>query len=501
MTFPVIARELKLASGSSSTYVTRFLLLGIAALLLIVNLGTASASNSGASIFWMIQVTLFAYCILEGVRATSDCLSSEERNGTLGLLFLTELSGVDVVLGKIASNAMGTVYTLLGMLPFSALALLLGGVSVTQLLNSNIILICFLFFCLSCGIFVSAMSVRSAHAALGTLLLIASVCAFPITLSYLVPRNWRFIEAFGPWGLLESQLSLGGATRLNWIPVASFSILFGASWILVWSAGRRIERLRSTMNERMRAAASRKTLFARVIVKAPIRTRLLESNPVKYLLLRYRTAGMVAGIIGGGNVVWGLATFSLHSSDVMMATAVLAWISLKVILMLAVSRSVGLFSSMRESGTVELLLTTPLTPKMVIHGCETALARTFFIPILMVFLNVGAGLWSIRFRTAPSLGVLIYAVLFLVDYQAIKWVSMAYGLLEKKSGTAVSKTFFLLILFPALGATVPILNLVGAFTWPLAWWLWASFKVKRSLSHWAELGSEGGDPGTAKVQI
>ncbi|MDB6130755.1 MAG: hypothetical protein JWM04_1862, partial [Verrucomicrobiales bacterium] len=92
MAFPVIERELKLASRHRKTYVVRFSIIAVAALLFVFNLAFSSATNySGSYFFAMIQFSLFFYCIVEGVRATSDCLSEEERNGTLGLLFLTEL--------------------------------------------------------------------------------------------------------------------------------------------------------------------------------------------------------------------------------------------------------------------------------------------------------------------------------------------------------------------------------------------------------------------------
>ena len=40
------------------------------------------------------------YCLLEGTRLAADCRGEEKREGTLGLLFLTDLQGYDVVLGK-----------------------------------------------------------------------------------------------------------------------------------------------------------------------------------------------------------------------------------------------------------------------------------------------------------------------------------------------------------------------------------------------------------------
>ncbi|HQU46125.1 MAG TPA: hypothetical protein PK867_25150, partial [Pirellulales bacterium] len=41
---------------------------------------------------------------------TADCISSERREGTLGLLFLTDLRGHDVVLGKLVVAGLGAFY-------------------------------------------------------------------------------------------------------------------------------------------------------------------------------------------------------------------------------------------------------------------------------------------------------------------------------------------------------------------------------------------------------
>ena len=67
--------------------------------------------------------------MLTGVRYTSDCLSEERREGTLGLLFLTDLNGWDIVAGKIAGRALRAVYNLLAVFPILALTLFLGGVT------------------------------------------------------------------------------------------------------------------------------------------------------------------------------------------------------------------------------------------------------------------------------------------------------------------------------------------------------------------------------------
>ena len=100
----------------------------------------------------------FILCLLTGVLLTSDCLSQEKRDGTLGLLFLTDLKGYDVVLGKFIATSLNAFYGLLALLPVMALPLLLGGVTGAEFWRTALALVNALFFSLAPGICVSAFS-------------------------------------------------------------------------------------------------------------------------------------------------------------------------------------------------------------------------------------------------------------------------------------------------------------------------------------------------------
>ena len=66
----------------------------------------APPSRLGQSLFATLSVIAFAYCLLAGIRYTAGALSEERREGTLGLLFLTDLRGFDVVIGKLAVTSL-----------------------------------------------------------------------------------------------------------------------------------------------------------------------------------------------------------------------------------------------------------------------------------------------------------------------------------------------------------------------------------------------------------
>ena len=67
-------------------------------------------------------------------------MSEEKREGTLGLLFLTDLRGFDVVLGKLVACSLRGAYGLVAALPVIGLALLMGGVTGFELWRLALVL-------------------------------------------------------------------------------------------------------------------------------------------------------------------------------------------------------------------------------------------------------------------------------------------------------------------------------------------------------------------------
>src|SRR2546422_89950 len=176
MTFlPIVARELRVASRRRATYWVRS-----GAALAVIVLGvwfflmtrTVPPQEGALILFGILTGASVLYCLLSGVRATSDCLSEEKREGTLGLLFLTDLRGYDVVLGKLAATSLGAFYGLLAAMPVLAIPLLMGGVTAAAFWRMALVLLNTLFFSLACGMFGSAISRHERKALSGTLLLI-----------------------------------------------------------------------------------------------------------------------------------------------------------------------------------------------------------------------------------------------------------------------------------------------------------------------------------------
>src|SRR5213592_2219351 len=128
MTFlPIVERELRVRARLRSTYRFRLLAalgaIALVGLLLLMSHNLPAAGAYGWWVFDTLAWVSFVYCLLEGTRHTADCLSQEKREGTLGLLFLTDLRPYDVVLGKLMATSLNSIYGLLAIFPPLAIPL------------------------------------------------------------------------------------------------------------------------------------------------------------------------------------------------------------------------------------------------------------------------------------------------------------------------------------------------------------------------------------------
>src|SRR4051812_256712 len=205
---PIVERELRVASRRKSTHRIRLwtTLAGLLIsffFLLVSMAGGTFAHNVGRILFSILTYYAFGMSLLAGVLLAADCLSEEKREGTLGLLFLTDLKGHDVVLGKLLAVGLSALYGLVAVLPVTALPLLLGGVTVNEYWRVALAMINALFFSLALGLLVSAWS-RDAVKAMGNTL--ALLVLFAVVLPLLgslisfvhLPSAWWYPIAFSP---------------------------------------------------------------------------------------------------------------------------------------------------------------------------------------------------------------------------------------------------------------------------------------------------------------
>src|SRR5215475_14356862 len=95
---PIITRELRRLSRRPMTYRVRTgtglaaALIGLGVLTVSVSAG-ANPATLGRNLFAALALLALGFGLLAGPILTADCISEEKRLGTLGMMFLTNLTG------------------------------------------------------------------------------------------------------------------------------------------------------------------------------------------------------------------------------------------------------------------------------------------------------------------------------------------------------------------------------------------------------------------------
>jgi len=145
---PIVDRELRVASRQRSTFWTR-LIAAIVALVIASGFLILSYIQSfmfgppalGKGLFAVLTWLSLGVALSAGLFFTADCLSEEKREGTLGFLFLTDLRGYDVVLGKLLATSLRGAFALISVFPILGVTLLMGGVTGAQFWQTTLALV------------------------------------------------------------------------------------------------------------------------------------------------------------------------------------------------------------------------------------------------------------------------------------------------------------------------------------------------------------------------
>jgi ABC-type transport system involved in multi-copper enzyme maturation permease subunit len=502
MTFlPIVERELRAAARRRGSYWLRsgygFLAIVIGTFVFLAYIDSSS-QRIGQHLFRTLAWLSMPYCLLCGIRWTADCLSQEKREGTLGLLFLTDLKGYDVILGKLVATSLSGFYGLLATFPILAVPLLLGGITNPQFWCELLVLVNTFLFSLAIGIFVSVLSRQSRHAmsaTFGIILLFTAVlpaCAGAVL--YFAPGYRtdvaRLLLLPCPVYALSQTLRLpstgGLAMDLFW----SVLIAHGLCWLLLALASWRVagswqDKPAKGLWSWWRAWRHNRT-FGNAVQRKRLRTRLLNVNTFYWAAARARPRPLYWRLLGIIAVVWVWAAIRFgadwFNEAVYFSTAIILNCSFKTWVASESGRYLG---EQRKDGALEFVLSTPLSVKEILRGQWLALRRLFLGPLLAVvavqLIFFAASLQREPFSQNSLNPVLwIASILVLIaDTAALCWTAM-WGALTVKSPNVITGVTMTRILLAPWGLFVVVLimaNLVSTpgspdFTWKFFVALW-----------------------------
>jgi hypothetical protein len=490
---PIVERELRIASRRWLTFWGR---VGAAGFVLAVFIGIEviaemahAGFRAGRVEFGILKWMCFGFACAAGLFLTADCISEEKREGTLGLLFLTDLRGYDVVLGKLLSRSLQAVYGLVAAIPILGLTLLVGGVAGYEFGHSLLVIGDTLFFSLCAGLFISSVSRDVMKAMNGTLflllfilvgLLLADLCIagwdarkFRPILSMASPA-YLFTQV-GPYPFRDFWFCLGIQHGLAWLLLALSCICTPRAW-----------QEKATQNDSMQGSLLRRWRFGGKRFRLRFRRKWLDRDPILWLAVRDRwLPRFVWGVIIIGLLILAFAVaYNWSLEPLQVAAYVQAVFGFGLILWLT-SQACRFFVDAIRTGALELILVTPIVPAQVVRSQRRGLVRIFLIPALvLVAINVSpevAGIWvgrstsaGIKYSTnfsqvtAEMIALAASTIKFIGNLVAVAWFGMWMGMTTRKTAFAIFKTICFVIILPAIALW---------FAWGMTSFMFAMAKI------------------------
>jgi len=443
---------------------SRLIFGGIAILAEAVCLFIISKSRNGAAfpaktLFYILIGLAVWYVLIAGTRSASDCVSREKREGTLGLLFLTDLKGYDVVIGKLVSNGLAVFYGFLAIFPVLGVSFLMGGVTGGEFFCATLAILNIVFVALAAGILASTLFTEGRHAfySAAAFLFIVMVILPPIGRE-LMKNGYLFLGGamlrISPITALQEAAILMGHYNYFWTDIVFSNSLV---WVLLGFASWRIPNCWQMKNSRLgRRERLAQLSYGNSKLRIKLRNQLIEKNPYYWLISRKRFGkATVWGSLGVAAIVYVIVRF-LHflSPFPAIEDEIFLIFSLSHLLLLTWITSVAsmYLDAFRRDGSLEFLLcATPLTTSGVLRGQWLGLKRLFLWPSLALVAADLFQFWEFYVRSQTrieSWGILFIMALFIISIFPAVWIAMWVGVSSSKPGHGASAALFRVLLIP-----------------------------------------------------
>ncbi len=418
--WPVILRELRAGSRRWTTYWLRLLAAGavlaaIAYWMIQPRFAFTSPARVGHEIFLLLHWVVLAAIWIIVPMLTADTLSREKREGTLGLLFLTNLSARAIVFAKGAAAGLLALTLWLSVVPIMTVPVLMGGVPSQEIIFSCSLALGSICGALAAGLIASAIS-RGAAPAVATALALAAVghllfCALVAAAADVSWVNGALIKAgdlyflaagvFMTWQLELPSFTItaraGSAaaftTAVVLIPLFSFLVAVLGGSLAAWTLRRNWQ----DKPKSKRQTETEKFFFSPVFLTGIFRAwmrRSLERNPIGWLEKR-RVTGRIMSWVWLALMISFASTLTYGGGGMRPRD----WNPIMWMLLITIAYvAAGSFRRERETGALELILVTPLSERQIIHGRLRGLwsqfLPTFLLWVAVVFyISFGVQRW------------------------------------------------------------------------------------------------------------
>jgi len=410
MRFLTVAdRELRAAARHKATYRTRWITAAIFFALLVWLLWVFNGfrnRRAAPEVFEVFSVLTLVYCLITGTARTADCLSSERREGTLGLLFLTNLNSAEIIAGKLCSSALASVYALFAIFPMLALPLLMGGITFEHFARTVLALLNGILFSLAAGFVASVFCVRQ-FTAIALAMGLAIAMTGGLMIGAAAANSYRatkpladLLAVFSP---LYTLISAGG-TRLFVVNLYWHSLATVAGLSLAWLVLTTFWLARTWRDRPKNVRAWHRIKFWQrwdqpaSPSRVALRRRLLDINPFFWLsgrkpvsapVFMLITVVLVAITVYVTGPLFGRVLRAGTFSPVFGHLFAWLWTGLAIhtlVLYYAAMAASQRLAEDKQTGALELILSTPIAERSISRGLWMAYGRRMFFPALLAVL-------------------------------------------------------------------------------------------------------------------
>ena len=451
-TNPIAVRLVQNASRRSkhnlvrSTYLAVLILVLLWAVLGNTQGGQVSyrelASSGATSFAWVAYLQVFLICVLSPV-FMAGAIAQEANPKTWDILLTTPLSKLEIVLGNLLGRLWFVLALLFASLPLFALTQFFGGVPGRSILASYLVAAGAALLVGAIAIALSVSRLVGQRAVFAFYVCVVTYLATTIAIdAWLRSRGMgagpggngvTWMTAANPFLALRALLSpttypvaepgsFAGIKALafetpvrawTWGTVLISGMLVLASTLTVRAGGLRqitstasgVPWYRKVMGLGAKGAEHRPP---RSVWANPIAWREAAARNATFGRILARWSFIALGLITGVAIVVLFHTNALNTQDFRFVIRSVVFTEVFVIALVAVNMAATAVSREREDGTLDLILTTPITPGMYLVGKLRGLV-SYLLPLIAVpVFTIGiAGLYALFFNDIRTNGTTV----------------------------------------------------------------------------------------------
>ncbi len=205
MTSPLLALFIRSVREDTRLKLTYFARVGLVTVILLFMFSVESergwSNGPGLEFFSTVIVIDCVFIVLAGCGWFASAITEEKEEMTLGLLRMTNLNPLSILLGKGTSRLCGALLLLAAQIPFTVLAITLGGISLGQIAATYCTLGAFLVFLANLALLCSVLCKRSTGAAALTIVSLVFFFGIVPVLNWIahLPAQFGIISEDAAW--------------------------------------------------------------------------------------------------------------------------------------------------------------------------------------------------------------------------------------------------------------------------------------------------------------